>query len=528
MSQRPNKKALTDALDIYRDAMRPFITWYLKRVRGRKIEDCISSALREDHYRQFMQSIEEGKSIEEAIDIGHFPRIVKEYWWDVFRNAFRPDSEVRESLTGIARARNRVAHPDSGDVDIEFTADTLGRIVEVLSEINRPEQSQAVAQIRAMLLPFRLPAHRFRQGGRNVYAFTLDLETLNRLLPDRVDDKVVKDANRPLTQSHARSIQDYLREREDWLLGTLLLGVAKDELHFEPYGSNSDMEESVGTLTIGTDSAARMKMFDGQHRRRAIKDLLQELSDAKRYARKLNSLRQTSLPIMLYEEDSIEALRQMFADAAHTRPIERNTVAQFDQRDAFNLAAMSIAEESDLFAGRVEMNRSSVARSNHNIIAINQLAATLKTLEVGYSGRVSKDRNVGYMLDLDSLHERCLTWADDFMPAARDEYNDLMAGEIDNTEIPDMRVESMAFNATVIRILAGCYYVWTSGSEDWEQLANFLRNACLKPKGEAGTLLVDAGVVPPGGTSPAARQSLVVNAIEYIVTCAREASMRHA
>ena len=34
-----------------------------------------------------------------------------------------------------------------------------------------------------------------------------------------------------------------------------------------------------------------------------------------------------------------------------------------------------IAEESDLFAGRVEMNRASVLPgANHNIIAINQLA----------------------------------------------------------------------------------------------------------------------------------------------------------
>ena len=31
---RPNRDALSDALDIYRDAMRPFIVRYLKRVRG--------------------------------------------------------------------------------------------------------------------------------------------------------------------------------------------------------------------------------------------------------------------------------------------------------------------------------------------------------------------------------------------------------------------------------------------------------------------------------------------------------------
>ena len=126
----------------------------------------------------------------------------------------------------------------------------------------------------------------------------------------------------------------------------------------------------------------------------------------------------------------------MFSDAAQTRTIERNTVTRFDLRDPFNLAALWIAEESDLFTERVEMERVSVSRGSHNLIAINQLAMTLKTLEVGYKGRVRTSRSDEFMLDIDSLYERCLTWADDFMPAARDEYNDLMAGEIDNAEIP--------------------------------------------------------------------------------------------
>ena len=54
---------------------------------------------------------------------------------------------------------------------------------------------------------------------------------------------------------------------------------------FEPYRTDSGAETSVGKLTIGTDGAASMKMFDGQHRRRAIKDVLQELSYTARYAR---------------------------------------------------------------------------------------------------------------------------------------------------------------------------------------------------------------------------------------------------
>ena len=153
----------------------------------------------------------------------------------------------------------------------------------------------------------------------------------------------------------------------------------------------------------------------------------------------------------------------MFVDAAQTKTIERNVVARFDLRDPFNLAALWLEDNSNLFAGRVEMERASVSRTSNNIIAINQLAATLKTLEVGYRGRVSKDLSDQYMLSLDNLYERCWTWADDFMPTARDEYERLIAGDIDNSEIPQTRVKSLAYNATVIRLFAGCYYEWTTG-----------------------------------------------------------------
>ncbi len=522
--ERPNRKALDDALGIYRDAMRPFIIRCLKRVPRRKVDSVIRSALRDGQYNQFEQNLRDGRSVEDSIDIGEFPQLVKVYWRDAFHNAFEPGYKPLDAMYTIAKARNEVAHPESQDIDLDYVVDRLTDISRVLAEINQPEESEAVDTIRRELLPFSTPAHKFRQGGRDVYAFALDLETLDKLLPDRVDDTVVKDANRPLTASHAREIQQYIIDRDDWLLGTLLLGISPDAVDFRSYLDEPDADNAVGDLRItNTDT---MKMFDGQHRRRAIKNALVELRPDGPRAKKRSSLTETSLPIMLYAENSITALRQMFADAAKTRTIERNTVARFDLRDAFNIVALQLAEESDMFAGRVEMERNSVLRTSPNIIAINQLATTLKTLEVGYKGRISKARNADYMLDIESLYERCWLWADDFMPAARKEYNDLMAGEIDNSDIPQERSKTMAYNAIVIRILAGCYHEWTKDGSDSKPLAEFIQDASLVPGEHEGTLLVEAGVVSPGGTSPIAQQRLVAGAIDYIVDHARKVASR--
>ena len=158
--------------------------------------------------------------------------------------------------------------------------------------------------------------------------------------------------------------------------------------------------------------------------RRAIQDILAELSNTSDEQRvdKLDSLRRASMTIVLYAEDDTGTLRQMFVDASKTKLIEGNTVTRFDQRDAFNLAAVWLADNSRLLRGRVEMERSSVAASSQNLLAINQLAATLKSQEAGYGRRVSRELNQEYMQDLAGLRRRCLAWSDEFMPAAREEF----------------------------------------------------------------------------------------------------------
>lgn len=370
------------------------------------------------------------------------------------------------------------------------------------------------------------PAHRFRQGGRDVYFFALDLGTLDGLLPQRVDDSVVREANRRLTPSHAKNIQVYLNEKDDWVLGALMLGIAPNAVEFEPYRNDDGSQPfpDFGELRILTNRVNTMRIFDGQHRRRAIQEALAELSDARnsRSRDKLDSLQRASMTIVLYSEDDTKTLRQMFVDASNTKRIEGNTVTRFDQRDAFNRVAVQLSEGSRLFNGRVEMERASVARTNRNLLAINQLATMLKILEVGNSGRVSRDLNDYYMRDLEGLYQRCLEWSDGFMPATREEYGDLLSGKVDDAEIPQLRRSTFAYNVTFIRVLAASYFRLMREINTWEPLAEFIKGASITPGSETG-LLVEAGLVNPGGSSLLARRQEVEMAIRHIVRAVGEA-----
>ena len=369
-----------------------------------------------------------------------------------------------------------------------------------------------------------VPAHRFRQGGRDVYYFALTLDTIDGTLPQRVEDNVVREANRRLTPSHARNIQQYLDEKDDWLLGPMMLGIAHDAVEVDPYLSKEGEADTpnFGELRVRTNRMNTMRIFDGQHRRRAIQEALAALAYDERHADKLEDLRKSSLTIILYAEDDIKTLRQMFVDASKTKRIEASTVTRFDRRDAFNITAVRLAENSLVFKERVEMERSSVKTSSPNLVAINQLASLLKSIEVGYDRQVSRELNETYMLNQDDLYERCRVWTDEFLPAAREEYSGLLDGSIDNSEIPQLRANSFAYNVIFVRVLAGCYQIWKSEGRDWLPLANFIRKALIDRRSGHG-LLTDVGLTSPDGASLFARSQDVRAGISHIVNAAKRA-----
>ena len=370
----------------------------------------------------------------------------------------------------------------------------------------------------------QLPAHRFRQGMRDVYYFVLDLATLDGLLPQRIDDSVVREANRRLTRSHAKNIQRYLEDRDDWLLGSLLLGIAPNALEFVPYmdQNGSELTPTFGELRILTNRANTMRIFDGQHRRRALQDTLDRLANDDNRENKLLELQQSSLPIVLYAEDDIAALRQMFADASKTKRIEANVVTRFDKRDPFNLAAMHLVNKSKLFRGRIEMDAVAVPRGGPALISVNQLAQALRVMTVGHGKRVSRVKSEMYMQNLGALYKNCLAWSDEFLINSRWEYAGLLSGDIKDHDIPYHRQESLAYSMTFLTILAGCYHDWIQEGEDWTPLSNFLQAASLEAGGRPESLLVQAGAMLPGDTVPSGRRQEVEGAIRYIVRKARE------
>ena len=135
---RPNRRALNDAIDIYRDAMRPFIRRRLKTVH----------VLEEEHIDN-----------DDDIDVGDFPYYARKYWDGAFAAKFSSSRDARSRIGIIKEARDAAAHPGLEDLDLDYTLSRLNDIAELLGEINAPEQKRQVEAIRGKLTTSQINSH---------------------------------------------------------------------------------------------------------------------------------------------------------------------------------------------------------------------------------------------------------------------------------------------------------------------------------------------------------------------------------
>ena len=371
--------------------------------------------------------------------------------------------------------------------------------------------------------------HRLAQGGRVVYYFGLSMAQFDDVLPEEVDAKVIRESQRRFIPSHARNIEDYLSETDRWVLGPVTLSIDPKFVQFEPYGGQEDgTSPLLGRLKIIQGGKPFLKILDGQHRRWAIRHYRTAPAPNDAFERRRKAFEKCEMPVALYEEPDTQGIRQMFADMAQQRKMDAVTTARFDMRDPFNQAADRLKGESKWIGPYVEMDSSTVARTSAKLVAFNQLAVNLKTLEYGYYGRASRTRSEEVALDIDRLVEAGKQWTDEFLPAAREEYSDLehVDPNDDPDYVPSQRPRTLAYNGTMLRILAGCCHEWRKkySHVDTSRLAKFISKMDFDPN-QRGGLLVESGILDLQQVTLVARRQEVQAAIRAIVEGAFEAAV---
>ncbi len=155
---RPNKDALSRAIDIFRDEMRPFLIRCLKRVPGATVDVVIERSLSSHQADTFARSFQRSKDPASAIDVNFFPQLVQRNWRTAFAAELGEDKSIQSELWLINEARNEVAHIGTQDLETGFTTTYLFHISSVLGKIKAPDQKRAVEKIMEELTQFPVVA----------------------------------------------------------------------------------------------------------------------------------------------------------------------------------------------------------------------------------------------------------------------------------------------------------------------------------------------------------------------------------
>lgn len=146
---RPSREALDEALNIFRDAMRPFIVRHLRQVSGATVEEAIKRSLPDRKVVYFEQNLgNKDGNIAASIDVNDFPHLVQRNWRETFAAPFGNANTITPALWLIADGRNQTAHPGDSDLETEYVRTQLFHIADLLERINAPEQAGAVSKIR--------------------------------------------------------------------------------------------------------------------------------------------------------------------------------------------------------------------------------------------------------------------------------------------------------------------------------------------------------------------------------------------
>ena len=208
-TNRPNRDALMRAIDIYRDAMRPFIVRQLRRVQGSSVEELIERGLGDRQADEFYRRLDENGDIESAIDLNYFPKIFRDNWRAAFAQQFNDDPSVQNMLWLIKTARDQIAHPGRQDIEAEYTRVHLYHIADLLGRINAPAEKQAVEAIRDNL--FTNPESKDQEGS-------MQLDPAAQPPSPEIRDR--QESPQRHTSNNLTPWRDVIRPNNDVALGT--------------------------------------------------------------------------------------------------------------------------------------------------------------------------------------------------------------------------------------------------------------------------------------------------------------------
>lgn len=220
-----------------------------------------------------------------------------------------------------------------------------------------------------MNFSYKFPVVRGVQAGREYYIAMVPLRMLGRLFPNE-EEYVLPEyrAQRKLNQSRIPVISRYITENRNSYVFSALAASIDGEFKFVPSTESND----IGILEISMD--ARFLINDGQHRKAAILDAINEEPD----------LGNETISIVLYEDSGLSRSQQIFTDLNKHAVKTSNSISElYDSRDKIAVLTRNIVTSVSFLNDYTDKEKDNLGKYSSNLFTLNMFYSANKRMLAG-------------------------------------------------------------------------------------------------------------------------------------------------
>lgn len=296
---------------------------------------------------------------------------------------------------------------------------------------------------------YSFPAVRGIQAGRPFYIATCPLRIIPKIFSfDESEVPPELRAQRTLNKSRIPEMVRYLLDNpKDYVFSALTASIAVEVEFSEFDGSNN-----LGFLKIPMD--AQILINDGQHRRKAIEEAIQEKPE----------LGQDNIPVLFFVDEGLVRSQQMFADLNKYAVKPSPSLATlYDHRDQASEMARFLATMTEPFVGLTEMEKSSISKLSNKLFTLSSIKQATRAL----LGKGSKD---GFTDEEKQI-------AKDYWHAVYNNMSDwimAMKKEVSAAKLRQDYIHSHGVGLQALGHLGKC--LLTEHPDNWKELLSGLKN----------------------------------------------------
>lgn len=203
---------------------------------------------------------------------------------------------------------------------------------------------------------YRFPVVRGIQAGRQYYIAMVPLKMLKKLFP--ADNEYVPPeyrAQRRLNETRIPEICKYILSNKDSYVFSALAASIDGEFKFAPIENND-----IGTLEVDMD--AKFLINDGQHRKAAILEALEEDS----------SLGEETIAVVFFEDKGLSRSQQIFTDLNKHAVKTSNSISElYDSRDDLAVVTRRVIGQVNFINSYTDKEKDILGKYSSKLFTLN-------------------------------------------------------------------------------------------------------------------------------------------------------------